>query len=85
MYFESRGATNTKQLEIKHLRSALMVLCVDRLDSHKDSIIDLAPLMWYLQLSRPESMSSNSIRRSTTARVTSISTETKLVRADLSN
>ena len=84
MCFGSRGRTYTKQFEIKQLRSGLMAVCVDMFDPHNVSIIVLAPLMWYLQLSRPESMSSNSIKRSTTARVTSISTEAILLRADFS-
>ena len=84
IWFESRGPTCTKQFEIKQLRSGLMAVCVDNLGPHNVSIIVLAPLMWYLQLSCPESMSSNSMKRSTTARVTSISTEAILVRADFS-
>lgn len=76
--------TYTKQFEIKQLRSGLMVVCVDIFGSHIVSMIVLAPLMWYLQLSRPESISSNSMKRSTTARITSISTEAMLLRADFS-
>jgi len=83
-FFKSEGPTYTKQFEIKQLRSGLVVACVHMFDPHNVLIIVLAPLMWCLQLSRPESMSSNSMKKSTTARVTSISTEDILVRADFS-
>ncbi len=56
----------------------------DMFGAHNVEMMVLAPLMWWRQLSRPESMSSNSMKRRTTARVMSMSAEVIRVRVDLS-
>ena len=73
-----------KQFATKQRRSGLVEFSVQTSDPHNFSIIVLAPLMWYLQSSRPESMSSYSMNRSTTARTTSVCGELVPTRADCS-